>query len=222
MAVYATSGGSFSDPLKWLSELVFRIPGLLIGITLHEFAHAKASDMLGDPTPRSQGRLSINPLRHLDPIGLISLLLIGFGWGKPVQIAPQYYKKIRRDSIIVGAAGVVTNLIVAFLFSGLTMLLYVLKGFQLNPWLLSALNGIVTINLSLMIFNLLPIPPLDGFNIVTEIFKLRRFNFWYTMYNHGFAILMVLIMLGITGRIMSPLLVMLYRGMFSLWAMVLY
>jgi Zn-dependent protease len=222
MAVYATSGGSFSDPLKWLSELAFRIPGLLIGITLHEFAHAKASDMLGDPTPRSQGRLSINPLRHLEPVGLISLLLIGFGWGKPVQISPQYYKNVRRDSIIVGAAGVVTNLIVAFLFSGLTVLLNMLMGFRLNPWLLSILSGIVVINLSLMIFNLLPIPPLDGFNIVTEIFRLRRFNFWYTLYNYGFAILMVLIMLGITGRIMSPLLGQLYYGMFSLWAYIIY
>jgi Zn-dependent protease len=222
MAVYATRGGSFSNPFTWLTDLIFRIPGLLIGITIHEFAHAKASDMLGDPTPRSQGRLTLNPIRHFDLIGLISLMFIGFGWGKPVQVSPQYYKNIRRDSFIVDVAGVVTNFIAAILFAGLTVFLNYVMGFGMNEWLFSALSGIVLINLSLMIFNLLPIPPLDGFNMVTEIFNLRRYDFWYKLYNYGFPILMVFIMLGITSRVMSPILRSLYYGLFDIWGMIIY
>jgi Zn-dependent protease len=223
MAVYATSGGGFSDPITWLFNTIMRIPGLIIGISAHEFAHAKAADRLGDPTPRMQGRVTLNPVRHFDPIGLIALLLIGFGWGKPVQISPQNFRNVRRSSFIVSIAGVAMNFVLAFLFCGLFVFFGAagLAGSRLGYIVWMILSNIVGLNLALMIFNLLPVPPLDGFNILTEIFDLRRHRLWYTLYNNGFAILMVLIMLGVTGRVMRPALSFLYDFLYSAWSALL-
>jgi Zn-dependent protease len=227
MAVYATSGGGFRDPLTWLFDMILRIPGLVIGISAHEFAHAKAADMLGDPTPRMQGRLTLNPFKHFDAIGLIALLLIGFGWGKPVQISPRNFRNVRRSSFIVSIAGVTMNFVLAFLFFGIYILAMTAayrSGFA-SAHLLGALDpileGIVWMNLALMIFNLLPVPPLDGFNIVTEIFDLRRHGFWHTLYNYGFPILMVLILLGVTGRVMTPALSAMIAFLNTVWGALL-
>jgi Zn-dependent protease len=227
MAVHATSSGGFGDPFSWILSTILRIPGLVIGISAHEFAHAKAADMLGDPTPRMQGRVTLNPIRHFDPIGLIALLLIGFGWGRPVQISPRNFKNVRRSSFIVAIAGVTMNFVLAFLFFGIYTLVMTAayRGGFASPRLLGALDpilqGIIWMNLALMIFNLLPIPPLDGFNIVTEIFNLRRYGFWYSFYNLGFPILMVLILLGVTGRIMTPALWALLGFLETVWGLLL-
>jgi Zn-dependent protease len=227
MAVHATSGGSFSDPITWIFNKILLIPGLVIGISAHEFAHAKAADMLGDPTPRLQGRVTLNPFRHFDLFGLLALLLIGFGWGKPVQISPQNFRNVRRSSFIVAIAGVATNFVLAFLFFGIYIALMTAayrSGF-LSARLLGAIEpilyGVIWINLVLMIFNLLPVPPLDGFNIVTELFDLRRYRFWYTLYNFGFPILMVLILLNVTDRVMSPALSALIGFMNAAWGVLL-
>jgi Zn-dependent protease len=227
MAVYATSGGRFSDPVSWFFDMVMRVPGLVIGISLHEFAHAKAADMLGDPTPRMQGRVTLNPVKHFDAVGLIALLLIGFGWGKPVQISPQNFINIRRSSFIVAIAGVTVNFILAFLFFGVYFCFNIamfrggLSNIQLYQALSPILLNIIWMNLALMIFNLLPVPPLDGFNIVTEIFDLRRYGFWYSLYNAGFVILMVLIMLGVTGRVMTPALSAVFGFLDTIWGFLL-
>jgi Zn-dependent protease len=227
MAVRATRGGSFSDPVAWLFDMIMLIPGLAIGISVHEFAHAKAADMLGDPTPRTEGRVTLNPVRHFDAIGFLALLLIGFGWGKPVRISPYNFKNIRRSSFIVSIAGVVMNFIIAFLFFGIYygFNIYVFRGGFINSQLSAALTpilmNIIWINLALMIFNLLPVPPLDGFNILTEIFDLRRYQFWNTLYNYGFAILIVLIMLGVTGRVMTPALSFVVNFMDTVWRFLL-
>ena len=226
LAVFATSGGRFSNPLAFIQGMLYRIPGLLVGITIHEYAHAKAANLLGDPTPKVQGRVTLNPFKHFDLFGLIALLLIGFGWGKPVMISSQYFRNKRRDGFIVAIAGVATNCIAAFLFAGLYIYSYITFSGGFNqPFaitvLIGILEGIVTINLALMIFNLLPIPPLDGFNMVTEIFDLRKYNFWYTLYNWGFPILIVLIMLGVTRIIMFPALEGIMNAFFGIWIMVL-
>jgi Zn-dependent protease len=226
MAVYATSGGGFNDPVAWFFGMIMRIPGLVIGISAHEFAHAKAADMLGDPTPRMQGRVTLNPVRHFDLFGLIALLLIGFGWGKPVQISPRNFKNVRRSSFIVSIAGVTMNFVLAFLFFGI-YLLFMTSAYRggFGPRLIDAagpvLEGVVWMNLALMIFNLLPVPPLDGFNMLTELFDLRRYRFWYTLYNFGFPILMVLIMLGVTGRVMTPALSAVIGFMNTVWGTLL-
>jgi Zn-dependent protease len=227
MAVHATSGGSFRNPIDWLFDMVLRIPGLVIGISAHEFAHAKAADMLGDPTPRMQGRVTLNPFKHFEAIGLIALLLIGFGWGRPVQTSPQNFRDVRRSSFIVSIAGVTVNFVLAFLFFGLyiVVMAVVYRGGFISLRLAEALDpilfNIIWVNLALMIFNLLPVPPLDGFNALTEIFNLRRYQFWYTLYNLGFPILMALILLGVTSRVMTPALMALLGFLNVVWGAIL-
>ncbi len=148
-------------------ELILYIPvSLIIGITVHEFMHAWTANFLGDPTPKKFGRLSLNPLAHLEPIGTLALLFLGFGWGKPVPVNPNNFKNPRLGSALTSIAGPLTNLLVAdvlaiaYRFSGLTT---------------STLGGrvilaIIFYNLLLMVFNLIPIPPLDGAGFVALFF----------------------------------------------------
>lgn len=185
------------------------LPGIIIGLSFHEFAHAWMSDKLGDPTPRRQGRVTINPMAHIDPIGFLALLLVGFGWGKPVQIDPSYYTKRRRDEFLVGIAGVTMNLLIAVIFSlPARAIVKAFNGaaasdFIYNIYLM--IFYIVSINIVLMIFNLIPCPPLDGWGILTQIFRLDRYSWWYKVYQYGTWILLALIVFDVTDRIITPL-----------------
>lgn len=184
---------------NFINKLLF-LPGIIIGITFHEAAHGYVSHWLGDPTPKNQGRLSINPLAHIDPIGFIALLLVGFGWGKPVMIDPRYYKNPKRDELLVSLAGVTTNLIIAIIFAVIQILLIdtgaaYSMGSSWNVVNL-IIQYIVFVNLVLMCFNLLPIPPLDGFSVITQLFDLRKYDWYYKLYSNGFFILMALVFIG--------------------------
>lgn len=188
---------------------ILMLPGIIIGLSFHEFAHAWVSDKLGDPTPRRQGRVTINPLAHIDWIGFLALLLVGFGWGKPVQIDPGYYKNRRRDEFLVSIAGVTMNLILAVIFSIPARAM--LKAFSgamasdlvYNIYLM--IFYIISINIVLMIFNLIPCPPLDGWGIITQIFRLDRYSWWYKVYQYGTWILLALIVFNVTDLIITPL-----------------
>ncbi len=191
-----------------LMSILLMLPGIIIGLSFHEFAHGAVSYALGDPTPKLQGRLTISPFAHIDPVGFLALMLAGFGWGVPVQIDPRYYKNRRRDEMLVALAGVTMNLLLAVLFSLILRFL-----FATNPaWLSGEVGSILTemliqvvvINLVLMIFNLIPVPPLDGFGIVTELFNLRRYDWYWKVYEYGFPILMVLIIFDVTDLILTP------------------
>lgn len=184
---------------NFINKLLF-LPGIIIGITFHEAAHGYVSHWLGDPTPKNQGRLSINPLAHIDPMGFIALLLVGFGWGKPVMIDPRYYKNPKRDELLVSLAGVTTNLIIAIIFAVIQILLIGTGAAYSMGASWNAVNliiqYIVFVNLVLMCFNLLPIPPLDGFSVITQIFDLRKYDWYYKLYSNGFFILMALVFIG--------------------------
>ena len=182
------------------------LPGIIVGLSFHEFAHAWTSDRLGDPTPRRQGRLTLNPMAHIDWIGFIALLLVGFGWGKPVEINPSYYKNRRRDEFFVGIAGVTMNLLLAVLLAIPTRLLggAYSTGSELMQSVYLILLYAVMINLVLMIFNLIPCPPLDGWGLLTQIFNLEKYDWWYTVYRNGTWILLALILFNVTDRILTP------------------
>ena len=188
---------------------ILMLPGIIIGLSFHEFAHAWVSDKLCDPTPRGQGRVTINPLAHIDWIGFLALLLVGFGWGKPVQIDPSYYKNRRRDEFLVGIAGVTMNLLLAVIFSIPARM--IVKAFSgaapsdlvYNVYLM--IFYVVSINVVLMIFNLIPCPPLDGWGIITQIFRLDKYSWWYKVYQYGTWILLALIVFNVTDRIITPL-----------------
>ncbi len=168
---------------------LYSIPAVLIAIILHEYAHGFVSWKLGDPTPKIDGRLSLNPLNHLDPIGTLCLLVFHMGWAKPVQINPNYYKNPKLGTVLVSLAGPVTNFIIAFV----SMFGY----FYFSEGSISyILVNLITINIGLGIFNLIPIPPLDGSKVLSAILP-EKLYFGYMKYEkYCMIVLLVLLYLG--------------------------
>lgn len=198
---------SRDELLSFLWDLPYRIPVLLISLTLHEYFHAFTADRLGDPTPRRYNRLSFNPLNHLDPLGTLMLLLVGVGWAKPVYISPVYFKNRKRDTALVSIAGPLTNFALAavsmFLASLLSPVLMLLNIGWLGIGVSAFLGWMIIINLMLGIFNLLPVPPLDGSKILA-FFLTDRAHYAYIRYEKfGYIALILLLMLGWLTPILS-------------------
>lgn len=179
----------FTNP----QEFVFWVVALLVAITVHEFSHALAADRLGDPTPRVQGRLTLNPLSHLDPLGTLMLLLVRFGWGKPVQFDPYNLANPRRDAALISFAGPLSNLIVAAVFSIAMRLVISLPTAPL--FLFSLLAPIVYLNVILAVFNLLPIHPLDGGKILVGLLPPGAARGWDRfLHQYGIFLLLLLVL----------------------------
>ena len=179
----------FSSPIIFFVYII----ALLIAITIHEFSHAWAADYLGDPTARLKGRISLNPIVHLDLFGTMFLLFFGFGWGKPVPFDPYNLKNPRKDAAIISAAGPASNFILAILCS---IILRLLVFFNLSALFTIAsfiLIPLITLNILLGIFNLLPISPLDGFKIVGGILSKEQAQSWYQLERFGMIFLLLLI-----------------------------
>jgi Zn-dependent protease len=150
-----------SNPIYFIAFIV----ALLIGITVHEYAHAWMALRCGDPTAKVEGRLSLNPLAHLDPIGTLFLVVVGFGWGKPVPVNPNYFQK-KQDELKVAIAGIVTNIIVALILA-IPIRIALLQGHAIDSSaILTFLNIVVDVNLVLAAFNIIPIFPLDGSHFI--------------------------------------------------------
>ncbi|MCM0649857.1 site-2 protease family protein [Clostridium swellfunianum] len=184
------------------------IPGILVGLTFHEYAHAITADRLGDKTPRFQGRLTLNPLVHIDPIGFIMILIFGFGWAKPVQVNPSAFKRYYKDDLKVTLAGPVANLIVAILsaliygiFSKFTV---ANGGYSSMQWIISMiLVYSVTINCALFVLNLIPIPGFDGFHILRDLFPKFFYKFAEQVYRYQFIIMIVFLATPLAGIIIG-------------------
>ncbi len=186
------------------SSIIYRIPALLFAITIHEYAHAQCADSLGDPTPRYMGRLSFNPLAHLDPIGALLLIVAGFGWAKPVMVNPSNFRDRRYGSVKVSLAGPGANLFLCFLAAFISALMSRLE--LLSQGVLQFLLWIQLYNVWFAFFNLLPIPPLDGSRLLSELLPPREaYKFDYFIGRYGFYILLALVFTGIAGRIINPL-----------------
>jgi len=174
----------FSSPIAFIVSII----GLLLAITIHEFAHALMADKLGDPTPQSQGRVTLNPLAHLDPVGTIMLLIFGFGWGKPVNFDPFNLKNPRKDTALISLAGPASNITLAIILGLITKLLAL-------PLLTGLLYPLIYINLVLAIFNLVPVYPLDGEKILSGLLPRNlSFEFQSIMQRYGTLILIFLVL----------------------------
>lgn len=182
-----------------------RIPVLLIVITVHEFAHARMAYHFGDPTAHSQGRMNLNPINHLDPIGSLMILLVGFGWAKPVPINPFRFNDYRSGLRWVSFAGPLSNLVFGFI----SMLIYnilVSAGLvQFGGFLFLFMQQLIIINVYLALFNLLPVPPLDGSKILMSFLPDNHLGLFQQLERYAPLILIALILTGILGRIIFPL-----------------
>jgi len=149
-----------------IQSTLYTIPGILLGLTVHEFCHAFCAWKLGDNTARDQGRLTLNPLKHIDIVGFVFIIIAGFGWAKPVQFDPWQLKNYRRDKALIAAAGPFSNLILGTILVFIIRAIIFYYGVFLDNYLFNVLFIAASINFGLFIFNLIPIPPLDGSHIV--------------------------------------------------------
>lgn len=198
---------------NFITELIILAPPLLFALTFHEFAHGFIAYRLGDPTARDAGRLTLNPLKHLDPLGTIAFFFIKFGWAKPVPVNPRYFQNPKKDMLWVALAGPVTNLALAVISAILTKAIWTLASIlpyssaaeailvPLNSMLIAS----VWINLVLCIFNFLPIPPLDGSRILMGLLPNNLALSYMRLERFGFIIILVLAFSGILSKVIVPI-----------------
>lgn len=179
-------------------EYLYIIPAALIAIMFHEIAHGLVSYWLGDPTPKRQGRLSLNPAKHLDPVGTLCLIFFHVGWAKPVVVNPEYYKRKKLGMALVALAGPLTNFLLAILSFVFIGLILKISNTYTTPIviLVNFFNYLAIINIGLGIFNLIPIPPLDGSKILGSFLKGEVYEQYMKYQQYGFIILSLLLVLS--------------------------
>lgn len=183
-----------------LANLLIGVPTTLLALTVHEFAHGYVSSKLGDPTPKFEGRLTLNPLAHLDLVGTLLMIFTGFGWAKPVMINPRYYKDQTKGMALTALAGPLANLILAFLG---VVIWYIIARVCVAMGNVGSLNMLTDImyyfagrNLCFAVFNIIPIPPLDGFKIAGVLFPKK---FYYTVLRYERYSILLIMLLSLTG-----------------------
>lgn len=194
-------------------SLILSIPAVLLAITVHEFGHAFAAYKLGDDTPLRQGRLTLNPMDHVDPLGIAMLLFAHIGWGKPVQVNPRNYNRnitVEKADAIVSFAGPLMNFITALIFALIYCALIKFAGIafltsNIGFIILSIVGSIVTMDIGLGVFNMIPLPPLDGSKIFLPVLP-RNAKFWFIQHEQTFYFVFLIIWItGIAGNIISPI-----------------
>ena len=207
-----------------LIGLLISAPGVLIAITFHEFAHGYAAYKLGDDTAKNQGRLSLNPFAHLDPIGTLMLLVAGFGWGKPVEVNPRNYTRkisMEKGEAIVSAAGPIMNFILAIIF---TLIYCAIYKFASTAFIISTIGQIIlllisstiSINIGLGVFNLIPLPPLDGSKIIMPFLPYKAKEFFINNEQIFYIVFVLIWITGLAGTIITPAINWVSKGILSL------
>lgn len=200
-----------------ITSIIATLLAVLLAITFHETAHGFVAYKLGDPTAKNQGRLTLNPLAHLDPVGALMMFIAGFGWAKPVPVNPFFFNGDRtKGMMLVSVAGPVTNLLLSFI----AYFIYAAGGgFVTVPFLNVFLTQMIVLNIYLAIFNLIPVPPLDGSKILAGFLpRAAAYKYLTTVEQYGFIILLVLIVFNITDMILVPI----AKFVLNLFSMILF
>ncbi len=209
--------------IGWL-VLLYTLPGVLLAISFHEFAHAYAATKLGDDTPENEGRLNLNPLSHIDPVGFVLLLFVGFGWGKPVQINPRNFDRkysMLTGEAIVAAAGPIMNFILSIV---LTIIYCAIFRFAnsfvvttIGDIIISMIQYAIIVNLGLGIFNLIPLPPLDGSKILMNFLPYNARQ-WFAEHEQLFYVAFLFIWIfQLSDYIVTPVLNFMYSGLIRIF-----
>ena len=211
--------------MSYIASKILMIPIVLIALTFHEFSHGFVSSKLGDPTPKYTGRLSLNPMAHLDPMGALLMVLTGFGWAKPVQIDARYYKNPKWGMAITAVAGPLSNLVLAFVAMIIYTLIFILNiktGLFGNS--IDTISGFVLtfvqVNLCFMVFNLIPIPPLDGSRILGLFLSTRAYFKLQQLERYSFMIIIVLSLTGVFDRIIGTGVGLVLTGLINICNMI--
>ena len=195
------------DINHFIQQLVILAPPFLFALTFHELAHGYVAWNLGDPTAKNAGRLTMNPLKHLDPLGVIAFIIMKIGWAKPVPVDPRYFKDPQKGMLLVALAGPAANVLTAVASAVLVKVLImvpVIPMFILKP-MVGMLVASVWINIMLAVFNCLPIPPLDGSRVLMGILPPAAARSYAKLEPFGFILLLVLFYAGIIGKVIMPI-----------------
>ena len=188
----------------FLIRALTSLPGIIIAMVIHEWAHARVAYALGDPTPKMMGRLTLNPAAHIDLIGLLMLFIVHFGWAKPVQVNPYNFSNPRRYDILVSIAGPFANFATAFV-TLIVMIILAKMNFPMSEGMQLVFSSIMIININFGIFNLIPIPPLDGFHVVKQILPYELSVKFESLERYSMIILIVILMTPVLSIIFVPM-----------------
>ena len=184
-----------------MGQMILRIAAVLLCLVIHEVSHGLAAYHLGDPTAKQSHRLSLNPLRHLDPFGLIMMIAVGFGWAKPVPVDPRYFKKPKQGMAITALAGPASNFVLAYVSTIIYSMLFAVaqvKGETTGLSLaLTFFSLLISLNIGLGIFNLIPFPPLDGSKVLAMFLPDRWYSRWMQLERYGMIVLMAALWFGL-------------------------
>lgn len=192
-------------------EYLINLPGILIAIVFHEFSHGFMAFILGDNTAKNNGRLTLNPIKHIDPMGFICMLVFRFGWAKPVPINPNNFKNRKRDTFLVSVAGIGTNFIISIIVA------IILVYFPIrNVYVYNVIFTTMIYNIMLGVFNLLPFPPLDGSKMLASLLPNKIEYYFYKYERYFYFVLILFIATNWISRIMSPIISFIINIIFSI------